>query len=221
MQSCKATTREGKPCRAAAGEGGLCFLHANPDRVKDLGRAGGRKNGHLNVIEIDVPTRMTVNDLNELTSKTIKAVMNGDLKPSQADSVAKLLSLQRQNIASGELEDRIAALEEGSVRGRTRQEVMSEVGVDDDRNRKGCATTPVTTPTPEGGAVGFDSGKPTIAHQSIAHADGDGATASDDRNEEEAEIAIAGNSDLSDPMNYSSTFENEESEPDTRIRDKD
>ena len=41
---CKATTRNGRPCRAAPTEGGLCFFHANPDKAVELGRIGGTKN---------------------------------------------------------------------------------------------------------------------------------------------------------------------------------
>jgi len=40
---CGAKTKEGKPCRAAATEGGLCFFHANPNKAAELGRVGGRK----------------------------------------------------------------------------------------------------------------------------------------------------------------------------------
>jgi hypothetical protein len=32
----------GKPCRAAATTGGLCFFHANPIKAAELGRIGGR-----------------------------------------------------------------------------------------------------------------------------------------------------------------------------------
>jgi len=41
---CKGETKEGKPCRAAATAGGLCFFHANPDKASELGRIGGQKN---------------------------------------------------------------------------------------------------------------------------------------------------------------------------------
>ena len=39
---CKTKTKSGKPCRAAATAGGLCFFHANPDKASELGRIGGR-----------------------------------------------------------------------------------------------------------------------------------------------------------------------------------
>jgi hypothetical protein len=44
---CKAIAESGKPCRADAAEGGLCFFHANPDKASELGRIGGRGNATL------------------------------------------------------------------------------------------------------------------------------------------------------------------------------
>ena len=43
MQTCKGKTKTGAACRAAAGSGGLCFFHANPDSVRTLGQLGGGK----------------------------------------------------------------------------------------------------------------------------------------------------------------------------------
>jgi amino acid transporter len=45
-QRCRAKTKSGKPCQAAATEGGLCFFHANPNKASELGRIGGRSNRH-------------------------------------------------------------------------------------------------------------------------------------------------------------------------------
>ena len=39
---CQGRTKSGKPCRAAATAGGLCFFHANPNKASELGRIGGR-----------------------------------------------------------------------------------------------------------------------------------------------------------------------------------
>jgi len=44
---CKGKTKKGKPCRAAATEGGLCFFQANLDKAVELGRAGGMRNRHV------------------------------------------------------------------------------------------------------------------------------------------------------------------------------
>jgi len=38
--SCRAKTKNGKPCQAAATEGGLCFFHANPKKASELGQIG-------------------------------------------------------------------------------------------------------------------------------------------------------------------------------------
>jgi len=43
---CKAVAKSGKPCRAAATAGGLCFFHANPNKASELGRIGGKSNRH-------------------------------------------------------------------------------------------------------------------------------------------------------------------------------
>jgi len=39
---CQGQTKAGKPCRAAATSGGLCYFHANPNKAAELGRIGGR-----------------------------------------------------------------------------------------------------------------------------------------------------------------------------------
>ena len=36
--SCRGKTAKGEACRAAAGASGLCFLHGNPARAKELGQ---------------------------------------------------------------------------------------------------------------------------------------------------------------------------------------
>jgi hypothetical protein len=43
---CNVQAKNGKPCWAAATAGGLCFLHANPNKASELGRIGGRSNRH-------------------------------------------------------------------------------------------------------------------------------------------------------------------------------
>ena len=44
---CKALTKSGKPCRAAATASGLCFFHANPTKASELGRKGGRSKNQV------------------------------------------------------------------------------------------------------------------------------------------------------------------------------
>lgn len=128
MTACKGKNAKGEACRAPAGAGGLCHLHGNPDRAKELGRAGGRKNGHFNGVPIDVPDKMTMNDVTELTTKAIKAVLNGDLNPRQSEALTKLLNLQRQNVASVGLEERFAALEKDAALVNERLEKIFQQG---------------------------------------------------------------------------------------------
>jgi hypothetical protein len=78
---------------------------------------GGRKNRHRQGIEIQVPTKMTLDDLRELTSQTIGAVLNGELQAREADAVARLLVVQNSLLSSIDLEQRMASLERKVVKG--------------------------------------------------------------------------------------------------------
>src|SRR5215469_9146114 len=97
---CKGKNAKGEPCGSAAGPGGLCYFHANPDRARELGRLGGQKNGHSTGTDIEVPAKMTLDDLHEITSKAIRAVFHGELKAREADAVTKLIVVQRENLTS-------------------------------------------------------------------------------------------------------------------------
>ena len=44
---CKGTNNQGQSCRAAAGESGYCYFHANPGAAAQVGRMGGRQNRHV------------------------------------------------------------------------------------------------------------------------------------------------------------------------------
>ena len=108
---CNAKTSAGKPCRAAAGSGGLCFLHANPARAKQLGQLGGRKNRHFSGVDVEIPVHMSVSDLDELTARTIGLVLRGQLQAREAQAVACLINVQKGIIPLVEFEKRIADLE--------------------------------------------------------------------------------------------------------------
>jgi len=41
---CKGRTKAGGACHAPVVEAGLCFFHANPEKLAELGRQGGQKN---------------------------------------------------------------------------------------------------------------------------------------------------------------------------------
>jgi Family of unknown function (DUF5763) len=79
MQTCRATTKKGEPCAAAAGRSGLCYFHEDPDRARSLGRVGGQKNRPL-AIDLDVPDCMTATDLRKLTSGVIRKLAAGEIR---------------------------------------------------------------------------------------------------------------------------------------------
>lgn len=55
---CKGQAKTGKPCRAAATSGGLCFFHANPNKASELGRIGGRNKNRIPTELIDPLTKL-------------------------------------------------------------------------------------------------------------------------------------------------------------------
>jgi len=120
--SCRAKNREGKPCQAAAGGGGLCHLHANPDFAKTLGRQGGRKNRHFTGVDVEVPPNMNASDLNALGSRTIGLVLSGALQAREAGAVAQLINAQARIIPLLDFEKRIADLERQAARVLERQQ---------------------------------------------------------------------------------------------------
>jgi hypothetical protein len=113
---CKAKTKSGKPCQAAATAGGLCFFHANPDKASELGRIGGRSNRHVSGESADpLPTLDNAIAVRETVARLIADVYAGKLNPRVAAGLAPLLSLQLRAIEiteiTNKMERRLAALE--------------------------------------------------------------------------------------------------------------
>jgi hypothetical protein len=116
---CKAQTKAGKPCRAAATGGGLCFFHANPNKASELGRIGGRKNRRTAQNVEPLPTLDTAAALRDTVNRLIRDVYSGTVDPKIASGLAPLLTLQLRAIATADLERRVGELE------RQLMEVMS------------------------------------------------------------------------------------------------
>ena len=110
---CKATTKSGKPCRAAATEGGLCYFHANPNKASELGRIGGRSNRHVAAGENadPLPTLDTPRAVRETVARLIAEVLAGRIHPRIAAGLAPLLNLQMQAIEKTDLDERLARTE--------------------------------------------------------------------------------------------------------------
>ncbi len=109
---CKAKTRAGKPCGAAATACGLCFFHANPDKARELGRSGGRKNRRSGSQNLDpsftLDTARAIRDAGERLFKEVRA---GEVTPRTAEALASILRLQGSVIPVTDLEQRVQELE--------------------------------------------------------------------------------------------------------------
>jgi general stress protein YciG len=122
---CKGLTKKGKPCRAAATAGGLCFFHANPDKASELGRIGGQKSRNGGVNALDSPSRLeTAMDVRNEVARLIRDLSAGQLNPRSATGFASLLSLQLRAIESSDTERRLAAIEKTLADEGERQEAQ-------------------------------------------------------------------------------------------------
>ncbi len=109
---CKATTKSGKPCQAAATAGGLCFFHANPDKASELGRKGGRGNRHVNGETADpLPTLDTALAVRDMVNRLVTDVYAGRTNPRIAAGLAPLLNLQLRAIETTDVQRRLTQLE--------------------------------------------------------------------------------------------------------------
>jgi hypothetical protein len=92
---CKAVAKSGKPCRAAATAGGLCFFHANPNKASELGRIGGKSNRHATTGGADpLPKLENAVAVSNALGQLFADVQAGKTSPKVATTLAQLLSLQ-------------------------------------------------------------------------------------------------------------------------------
>lgn len=124
---CKTRTKAGKPCRAAATGGGLCFFHANPKKAAELGRIGGRGNRHHHAENCDpLPKVDTAIAVRDTAARLIADVYSGKLLPRVAASLAPLLNLQLRAIEISDHEQRLAKLEKPAAEAESMQGVPDE-----------------------------------------------------------------------------------------------
>lgn len=117
---CKGRTKAGKPCGAAATDGGLCFFHANPSKASELGRIGGRSKRHAAAVSGDpLPTLDSAVALREVAGRLIADVIAGKVHPRIAAVLPPLINLQLQAINIADLEQRLAKLEQSKLRDST------------------------------------------------------------------------------------------------------
>jgi len=112
-QSCKALTNAGKPCSAPISENGLCYFHAHPERLRELGRSGGRMNRRFSREIEAFPERSlkSVRDVTELLAETINFLRAGRLDPRMANTVGYLATAMLKGLQQGDIEGRLLAIE--------------------------------------------------------------------------------------------------------------
>jgi hypothetical protein len=127
---CKAKTKSGKPCRAAATAGGLYFFHANPDKASELGRIGGRSNRHAAADNTDpLPTLDNAIAVRDTVARLIEDVYAGKIHPRIAAGLVPLLNLQLRAIRTTDLEGRLANLEKLSAEAEDRLDGEPQVPI--------------------------------------------------------------------------------------------
>jgi Family of unknown function (DUF5763) len=80
---CRALAKSGKPCRAAATQGGLCFFHANPNKASELGPIGGKKKSQFPVDNSGdpMPTLDSPLAVRDAVARLIADVYTGKVHP--------------------------------------------------------------------------------------------------------------------------------------------
>ncbi len=73
----RATTKAGEPCPVAATASGLCYLHDDPSRAKEMGRKGGLRNRR---VIPDETAEMPPASVSQIASTLFKAIETADLE---------------------------------------------------------------------------------------------------------------------------------------------
>lgn len=112
---CAGLTKAGRPCRAAATDGGLCFFHANPNKASEFGRIGGRKKCRPRVENPETSAAVeTANDIKNMVARLILDVSTGKVNPRTAAGLVPLLGLQLRTIEVADHDARLRKLEHGA-----------------------------------------------------------------------------------------------------------
>lgn len=105
MKACVGKTKAGESCRAAAGPGGLCYFHANPEAAKGLGQIGGMKNRKFTGFDMQVPDNITAVDLCKLDVQAVRGLLSGDIPAREATAVAQMFTLLHRHLPSADLKN--------------------------------------------------------------------------------------------------------------------
>lgn len=130
---CQGQTKAGKPCRAAATSGGLCFFHSNPNKAVELGQIGGRKKSRPSAEAPEpLPRLDKVTAVRDAVEKLIADVLGGILHPRVAAGLAPLLSLQLRAVEA------VDTMEAMNLKGRLDkvEEALDRIKTEDDRKAR-------------------------------------------------------------------------------------
>jgi len=111
---CQSQTKSGRPCRAAATAGGLCFFHANPKKASELGRLGGLRNRHVVAATATGPDPQLALDnarvIRDRLTRLITDLDTGKVQNPIVHLMPPILNLQLRAIETvAKLEDRVRA----------------------------------------------------------------------------------------------------------------
>ena len=109
--SCRAKTKNGEPCQAAATEGGLCFFHANPKKASELGQIGGRKNRRRSVEMDPLPTLDNAMAIQATLQRVISETYSSRLPPRTSAILGHLLNGLLRVIEATDYERRLTEIE--------------------------------------------------------------------------------------------------------------
>jgi hypothetical protein len=141
---CKARTKAGDSCPAPAVQRGLCFFHANPDKLSELGRQGGSKNRHADTGDCDLQHRQlkTIADVSALLEETINRVRKGPFDLRAANSIGFLAGILLKGLERGRVEERLDDLEETMAGNKQADTEMFNFKVRQEATNEEPKTTP-------------------------------------------------------------------------------
>ena len=140
---CQARAKTGKKCNAPSVERGLCFFHAHPEKLAELGREGGRKNRHWRSDDQDfaMKTLRSTGDVVSLLEETINRVRQGPFDLRAANTIGFLAGTLLKAREEWRIERHLLNLEK-VVTGNTEvREIFDFVSLEEPQNEQSSAST--------------------------------------------------------------------------------
>jgi hypothetical protein len=143
QKRCKAETKAGGPCRAPAVEGGLCFCHAHPERLAELGRQGGRKNRHWTSMDQGLPAKAlrSTADVASLLEETINRVRQGPFDLRAANTIGFLSGTLLKALDEWRIERHLLNLETVVTGNTEAKEAFDFVSMEEPQSEPSPAST--------------------------------------------------------------------------------